>query len=124
MRLVEIAGVDVNACGGTHLASTAELQLLRVVGAERARGRVRLRVLLGGRALAALGRALPREAALSKVQTGSVHHFHAEVYCSLREHALTISRRCLAERGLAHAAWRRRALLREAALRKARTYTD
>lgn len=70
MRLVEIAGVDVNACGGTHLASTAELQLLRVVGAERARGRVRLHVLLGGRALAALGRALPREAALSKVQTG------------------------------------------------------
>ncbi len=68
LRLVEIEGVDVNACGGTHLASTAELQLCVVAGAERARGRLRLRVLLGGRALAALARALPREAALSKAR--------------------------------------------------------
>lgn len=67
LRLVEIAGVDVNPCGGTHVASTAELQALRVVGAERARGGTRLRVLLGGRLLSALGRMLPREAALSKV---------------------------------------------------------
>jgi Ser-tRNA(Ala) deacylase AlaX len=26
-RVVEIAGVDINACGGTHLRSTAELQV-------------------------------------------------------------------------------------------------
>ena len=27
VRLIEIEGVDVNACGGTHLLSTAELQV-------------------------------------------------------------------------------------------------
>ena len=70
MRLIEIAGVDVNPCGGTHVASTAELQALRIVGSERARGGTRLRVLLGGRLLSALGRMLPREAALSKVCKG------------------------------------------------------
>ena len=67
LRLIEIAGVDVNPCGGTHVASTAELQALRVVGFERARGGTRLRVLVGGRLLSALGRVVPREAALSKV---------------------------------------------------------
>lgn len=69
LRLIEISGVDVNPCGGTHVASTAELQALRIVGSERARGGTRLRVLLGGRLLSALGRMLPREAALSKVWT-------------------------------------------------------
>ncbi len=27
VRLIEIRGVDINACGGTHLQSTAELQV-------------------------------------------------------------------------------------------------
>lgn len=27
VRLIEIDGVDINACGGTHLRSTAELQV-------------------------------------------------------------------------------------------------
>lgn len=27
VRLIEIEGVDINACGGTHLRSTAELQV-------------------------------------------------------------------------------------------------
>jgi len=31
VRLLEIAGVDLQACGGTHVANTAEIGLLRVV---------------------------------------------------------------------------------------------
>jgi Ser-tRNA(Ala) deacylase AlaX len=27
LRVVEIEGVDINACGGTHLASLAEIQV-------------------------------------------------------------------------------------------------
>ena len=51
VRLIEIEGIDLNTCGGTHVASTAELQAVVFVGTERIRGRVRLCFLAGGRVL-------------------------------------------------------------------------
>lgn len=38
VRLVSIAGYDLVACGGTHVASTAELLPLKLLGAERVKG--------------------------------------------------------------------------------------
>jgi misacylated tRNA(Ala) deacylase len=35
LRIVTIKGFDRNTCGGTHLANTAELQLVKLVGTER-----------------------------------------------------------------------------------------
>jgi Ser-tRNA(Ala) deacylase AlaX len=57
VRLVEIAGVDVNTCGGTHLRSTAEIESVKLLGAEPARGGLRLRWIAGGRVRRRLDRA-------------------------------------------------------------------
>jgi Ser-tRNA(Ala) deacylase AlaX len=50
IRLVEIMGLDLNTCGGTHLASTGEIELLKLLGSEPIRGGCRLFFLAGGRA--------------------------------------------------------------------------
>lgn len=42
VRLVEIAGIDLNTCGGTHLASTAEIECVKLLRSEPMRGGVRL----------------------------------------------------------------------------------
>ena len=49
VRLVEIAGVDLNTCGGTHLRSTAELEAIKFLGSEAIRGGTRLFYVAGGR---------------------------------------------------------------------------
>jgi Ser-tRNA(Ala) deacylase AlaX len=49
VRLVEIQGVDLNTCGGTHLGSTAELECLCLLGTESLRGGTRLFFAAGGR---------------------------------------------------------------------------
>lgn len=50
IRLVEIAGLDLNTCGGTHLRSTAELELVKLLGCEPIRGGTRLFFVAGRRA--------------------------------------------------------------------------
>ena len=52
IRLVEIEGIDLNTCGGTHVRSTAELQVCRLVGTEKMRGMLRLKFLFGALAYA------------------------------------------------------------------------
>jgi len=49
IRLVEIAGIDLNTCGGTHLRSTAEIEGLKLLGTEGIRGGSRLFYAAGGR---------------------------------------------------------------------------
>jgi alanyl-tRNA synthetase len=56
IRIVEIAGYDYSACGGTHVRTTAEIGPIKVVRSERRRGQVRLTFLCGGRAVADYGR--------------------------------------------------------------------
>jgi len=51
IRVVEIDGVDQSACGGTHLRSSAEIGLLKIVRSERVRDNVRLYYAAGSRAL-------------------------------------------------------------------------
>lgn len=50
VRLVEIVGFDLCACGGTHVASTGELGLVHAVGSEAIRGHVRVQWKIGRRA--------------------------------------------------------------------------
>jgi Ser-tRNA(Ala) deacylase AlaX len=52
VRLVEIQGLDLNTCGGTHLRSTAELEALCLLGTEPVRGGTRLVFACGARARA------------------------------------------------------------------------
>jgi misacylated tRNA(Ala) deacylase len=81
-RVIQIEGVDVNPCCGTHVRNLAELQLIKFTGAcvrpgrsrvivlsrqlglEKKKGGVRVTFLAGGRALAALGTYVAREQAL------------------------------------------------------------
>jgi misacylated tRNA(Ala) deacylase len=49
IRLVEIAGIDLNTCGGTHCRSTAEIEALKVLETEPMRGGTRLFYAAGGR---------------------------------------------------------------------------
>ena len=54
LRLIEVTGFDLSACGGTHVARTGEIGLIAVTGAEKFRGGTRLTFVCGGRALRAL----------------------------------------------------------------------
>ena len=64
IRLVEIAGVDLNTCGGTHLQHTGELESLALLGTEPLRGGLRLFFVAGGRVRRRLATHEARTAAL------------------------------------------------------------
>jgi alanyl-tRNA synthetase len=51
IRIVEVAGFDWSACGGTHVRRTGEIGLIKVIGAERIRDNARFTFVCGGRAL-------------------------------------------------------------------------
>jgi Ser-tRNA(Ala) deacylase AlaX len=64
VRLVEIQGLDLNTCGGTHLGSTGELEAMALLGTEPVRGGTRLFFVAGGRLRRRLGAHEQRNAAL------------------------------------------------------------
>lgn len=50
VRVIEVEGFDLVGCGGTHVCSTGEVGLIKIIRRERRRGRVRLNFLCGNRA--------------------------------------------------------------------------
>jgi alanyl-tRNA synthetase len=52
VRVVEIPGFDCSACGGTHLASTGAVGVIKITRSERRGTETRIEFLCGGRALA------------------------------------------------------------------------
>jgi alanyl-tRNA synthetase len=75
IRLIELDGLDVNACGGTHVRSTAELQLLKILRVEKAKGNTRLVFAVGGRVLDALSGCLIRQSLItSMLASGPEEH--------------------------------------------------
>jgi Ser-tRNA(Ala) deacylase AlaX len=64
IRLVEISGIDLNTCGGTHCGSTAELEALKLLGTEPVRGGTRLFYVAGRRLRRLLGAHHDRNARL------------------------------------------------------------
>ncbi len=67
IRLVEIAGIDLNTCGGTHVANTAEIEALKLLGLEAMRGGTRIRFVAGGRVRRLLAGHEERSARLRQV---------------------------------------------------------
>ncbi|MGH9347212.1 MAG: alanyl-tRNA editing protein [Vicinamibacterales bacterium] len=51
LRLIDIPGVDLSACGGTHVSRTGAIGVIAVTAWERFRGGTRLTFVCGGRAL-------------------------------------------------------------------------
>ncbi|MCT4783187.1 alanyl-tRNA editing protein [Exiguobacterium himgiriensis] len=51
IRIVEIEGLDYNACGGTHVVSTGQLGFVHVTSLKKVRGNVRLTYVAGERAI-------------------------------------------------------------------------
>lgn len=54
LRVIDVEGYDLSACGGTHVTRTGTIGLVAVLSAERLRGGTRIEFVCGGRALRAL----------------------------------------------------------------------
>jgi alanyl-tRNA synthetase len=54
LRLIDVGGFDLSACGGTHVSRTGAIGMVAVLGTERLRGGVRVTFVCGARALKAL----------------------------------------------------------------------
>ena len=67
IRLVEILGLDLNTCGGTHVRSTAEIEALALLAAEPMRGGTRLWFAAGRRVRHRLAAHETRTAELRKL---------------------------------------------------------
>jgi alanyl-tRNA synthetase len=84
LRIIEIAGVDRSACGGTHLKSTAELNLVQVRRREKVRNNTRLEFVAGSRALDRVRQDYRIAAELSRACTVALDDLPAAV-SSLRQ---------------------------------------
>jgi alanyl-tRNA synthetase len=51
LRLVDMGGFDLSACGGTHVARTGEIGIIAITAWERFKGGTRVEFVCGGRAL-------------------------------------------------------------------------
>jgi misacylated tRNA(Ala) deacylase len=49
LRVMEIEGEDFNACCGTHVSNTSQLQMVKFVGTEKVKGNLRLYFCVGDR---------------------------------------------------------------------------
>ncbi len=67
IRLVEIDGIDRNTCGGTHLRTTAEIEVVKILDTERLRGGTRVRWVAGGRVRRRLATHEARNSALREL---------------------------------------------------------
>ena len=67
VRLIEISGVDLNTCGGTHLSSLRELQCCKILKTEKVGRCTRLSFLFGERVRHWLEQCLQRERELTSI---------------------------------------------------------
>jgi alanyl-tRNA synthetase len=58
IRIVQVAGFDWSACGGTHVVNTAQVGLIKIAATERRGSELRVTFLCGGRARADYARLL------------------------------------------------------------------
>ena len=67
LRLIEIEGLDLSACGGTHVAKTGEIGLIAVMGFEKYKGGTRVEFVCGARALRQYARARDTNAGVARL---------------------------------------------------------
>ena len=71
LRLIDVEGYDLSACGGTHVARTGAIGVIAVASWEKFRGGTRVEFVCGGRALRAFH--VLRDTAAENVRLLSVH---------------------------------------------------
>lgn len=69
IRVSEIDGLDKNLCCGTHVKTTTDLQLVKLVKAEKAKKNTRVWFVVGDRALHQLGVLFTRQSTLTAMLT-------------------------------------------------------
>ena len=70
IRVVEIAdSLDKNLCCGTHVKSTSDLQLVKLLKAEKSKKHTRLWFVVGDRALVQLGKMFTRQTKMTSLLT-------------------------------------------------------
>ncbi|MGC8782392.1 MAG: alanyl-tRNA editing protein [Anaerolineae bacterium] len=89
IRIVQVAGFDWSACGGTHVANSAQIGLIKIVGTERRGGELRVSFLCGRRARADYGRLLALASGLAARFTCSQDEVPAAVERLAREQQAT-----------------------------------
>jgi len=78
IRLIDIEGVDLNTCGGTHVSNTAEIGGIQLLETEGIRGGTRLYFIAGDRIGTWLGACLNRQTSISRLlSTGPSAHVSA-----------------------------------------------
>jgi alanyl-tRNA synthetase len=85
LRIVEVDGFDWAACSGLHVAATGQITLIKIVAQEKIRGRARILVLIGARAMDDYGRKIALVQTLSRVLTCG----EADIPARVEELALT-----------------------------------
>src|SRR5438445_2088609 len=85
LRLIEVDGFDLSACGGTHVARTGAIGVVAVAAWERFKGGQRIEFLCGGRALTRFRSLRDTAAAAMRLLsvgpeevTGGIERLHAE----------------------------------------------
>ena len=87
VRLVQIEGVDLCACCGTHVARTGEIGLIKLLSSVRFHGGSRIELLCGGRALAYLNEISAQNRAVSAALSAKPSETAAAVQRLLDEQA-------------------------------------
>ena len=93
VRITEFPGADMCACCGTHVASSAQVGLVKFIGWQKFRGGVRLEVLFGQRAMDCLSASWQQNTAIGRELSVKPEATHAAVL-RLKEELAALKQRC------------------------------
>ena len=65
IRVIKIEGIDSNMCCGTHVNNLSQLQVIKLMSIEKAKGKVMVHFLVGNRVIKKLDDAYQRELELN-----------------------------------------------------------
>lgn len=85
LRLIEIHGYDLNACGGTHVARTGEIGAILLRKAERVKQGMRVEFVCGGRAVATARRDFETLTSAAALFSSHIHDVSAQIRRAIDE---------------------------------------
>lgn len=92
VRIVSFPGADTCACCGTHVSSSGQVGLVKLLSVQKFRDGVRIELLCGGRAMNYLSRALEQNHQVSNLLSAKLFETAAAVQRMMEENAALKSR--------------------------------